>query len=379
MNKDLRYITTLIEYDYPLVFLSKDITNRFYISTIIGAEEELSYAFVPISPNRLDQLLNQKIDVRTVFLEPDINEYYKCVLNSNSESIFADYIGEEINIDLLPDSGVFVEPIEEFSILSESKTKNRTLLELALEPVSSQSEFIIDVDQLVSTLSAFQKVIDKALKKAVSISKLEMPGLTIDQSRLQVYGFSKGSFKVHMQTKAFPDLLGVSNIEIALKILDDIIRNYNNHEKLKEITYEYRGHFISSLRTLLAEVVGEAVPFKYKWISPSMDKPVELVLTLDKATNLIEFLEEEEGLDIEIQEFVGIVKKIDVDNGVWKLLDDAGEYHSGKIDSNSSISLSGITADTITYKFICREELTTIKSTGEDKVELYLIRFETVR
>ena len=69
--------------------------------------------------------------------------------------------------------------------------------------------------------------------------------------RLEVFRFSPGSFRIHLQSQMAPDMFGRSSISGALERIDDLAEVIKSPEASLELVQENRGHLASAYTTLL--------------------------------------------------------------------------------------------------------------------------------
>ena len=77
MNKEIFIERILVYYDIPQVFIAKDAIDTRYLCMYIGSQSDYdSYVGVQISQSRLFELFAGKIDLRTAYQAPEIQEYF---------------------------------------------------------------------------------------------------------------------------------------------------------------------------------------------------------------------------------------------------------------------------------------------------------------
>ena len=101
----LTWYDTLFYYDQPLLIATKDQFNDSYICVMITCDKDIDeFLCVPITKSRLHALNNEETDLRTIYLNTEINDVLigTSVLgnlsNIKTEKIQTDYIPE----DMLP-------------------------------------------------------------------------------------------------------------------------------------------------------------------------------------------------------------------------------------------------------------------------------------
>ena len=87
MNISLTVQETLIWHDFPQLFVAKDKIGGLQLCLAI--DETPQYISVAISPTRLHDLKLSKIDLHTVFANPELGAWFKVNL-TNNEDILAE-------------------------------------------------------------------------------------------------------------------------------------------------------------------------------------------------------------------------------------------------------------------------------------------------
>lgn len=75
--KSIQLLHTLLEYDYPQVFVARDAISVRYVCMVVE-EGEYGPVFlcVPVSAQRCTELLNGKLDLRLIYEKPELSEFY---------------------------------------------------------------------------------------------------------------------------------------------------------------------------------------------------------------------------------------------------------------------------------------------------------------
>lgn len=76
--KAIQLLHVLLDYDYPQVFVARDAIGVRYVC-MVAEEVEHGPVFlcVPVSDYRCRELLTGKIDLRHVYENPELPEFYK--------------------------------------------------------------------------------------------------------------------------------------------------------------------------------------------------------------------------------------------------------------------------------------------------------------
>jgi hypothetical protein len=107
MHKNFTVSEILVYVDEPIVFISKDQVDTRYICTFVSdTERGKEYICTQISYKKLNEFKSGVIDLRSMYNNPEIQEFYKFVLVSDEET-FVQQI-EDVPGDWLPEEGYFI-------------------------------------------------------------------------------------------------------------------------------------------------------------------------------------------------------------------------------------------------------------------------------
>lgn len=378
MKRKLHIDRILVFHDFPELFLAQDKSGLDYLCLLTELNaEEYQYHCVSISKKRLYQYLNGKVDLREIFTNPELPEWWLTTDTSQKEFEIALYSNEVISENLLPETDCyFSEELQDEIIRHEVVEHNNVIVHLSLSDQNNNQS--IPIDDLGDFSKLYQALVENAFKKSVLNSNIkEKKSFIIPTNyKLEAFAASPGSFNLHLVSRSNKDLFGTSVIEEGLRRIDDIISCTENEEELIESLRQIKGHAISNYRKLLEKIINRNITFKYKWHSPS--SPVIHTRTINQqyATRVKEILDLKDELVEEIKEFIGLVKQADVERGSWRITNEEdGKDYTG--DSEGHL-LDGITLETVRYKFICEEIIEAMKVTEKEKTNYRLKSVEKI-
>ena len=366
----------LIFYDLPQLFIAKDQLGGKYVCLNVDTETDYArYFSIPVSINKLNDLILSNIDLRTAFQSSENGVWYFVTFDENEE-----FITEAVNFDevpdvLLPEPDFFFPQVEEANqtIIKEATDKGNAIVHLSF--VDSHNSNSMDIDLLGDLMKLFQNMVKYAHKKWTAAIKNRPDLERADNYLLRAFAVSEGSFNIHLQSTAPTDLFGNSNIEAALIKIDEIISDVNDGNLLDKIR-QNKGHTIGAYKKILDNIIKHNLNLSYKWTSPGSTEVHVKKINKRYAESVIDILNSREDLGTEIKEFIGVVKEADVDNGKWRILNqDDNVQYSGKAEV---VSLAGITLDDVVYKFVCEEVVEMIKVTEKEKSTYFLKEFSVV-
>jgi len=372
----------LIYVDGPELFIGNDQVGAHYICLLSESTDSVErYLCAPISTERLANFNLGQIDLLDIITDSETGELYTSIIR---DSELAEIVLHLINISEVPDTwlpekGFFFvkEDLPNELVVQESCSKNKGIVHLALNPPEARGDDTkIDIVTLADSSKAFQNLVKFAYKKSLSGLKPELRKKyeSADNYELEAYACSSGSFKLHLQSKLDADLSGYAELFRAMTKIDELMQLAQDPEKAIEILKLNKGHLIGAFKKFLALIIEKNVPLYYEWTTPQHRKSFRKSITKETATPLYELLLDTKELDIEQKEFIGEVTKVDIEAGQWTIINEEDKKHySGRLDADSPVSLSGITAGGIRYKFICEERIEEETVSGKEKTFYFLI------
>lgn len=365
----------LIFYDLPQLFIAKDQIGTRYVCLYVESESDFAeYISIPVSKDKLNELIVGRLDLRSAFQLSEMGIWYFVTFDESEEFITRAIVFSEVDEKYLPAEDFYfpqIEPTNEV-IVKEAANKGNAIVHLSF--LDSHNRNSMDIELLGDFMKLFQNLVKYTYKRAVSHIVKHRPDLEHESNyTLSAFATSPGSFNVHLQSVANRDLFGNSNIEYALNRIDEMVGDISNENELIDKIKLSKGHAIGAYKKILENIIAFNINVSYKWVSGSSNEVHSKRINKLYAEKAIEIIESKEDLSSEVKEFVGVVTEVDTDNRKWRILneDDGKSYH-GKAET---LSLAGITAETVRYKFTCEEIVEMIKVTGKEKISYNLLMF----
>lgn len=385
MFKTLTPKDILVYYDGPELFVGTDQVGARYICLLAeSTDTHERYLCVPISAERLSNFVVGRVDLLDIFKEPETREIYTAVVtDSTATEVHMEAISPAVvSAEWLPEKGFFFEkenlPTEE--VVQEACTRNKGIIHLALNPPESRGEDVkINTVTLADSMKQFQSLVKFAYKKSLASAKPEIRKLheAPDNYELEVFAFSPGSFKLHMQTKVSGDFGGYTEIFRAMQKVDELMQTVEDPDNALEVLKRNKGHLIGSFKKFLAMIIERDIPLYYEWSTPRDKKAFKQSITKENATPIYDMLIERKELDKEQKEFIGKVTEVNFDKGHWTILNEEDNKHySGWLDEDSPVNLNGIIIVDKRYRFICEERIEEETVSEKEKSQFFLISHE---
>lgn len=373
MKKTISSIQVEFFYDVPHIFSASDAVGCHYLCELVDqTDNALKYVCCPISHGRLKAFRLGEIDLRSIYINPEINDFYECYIGSFDDKHFElIYISsKELSPDYLPDSGFYLSKArtENVKIVEAAKAANKPIFQVTLNPPESKDGSVIYAERLSSFLPAFNSLIKHSYRKVCKQIPRNLDSLRYEVAhRLKIFEFAKGSFTIFFEPSDIGDFFGSCSSEVSFAKIDELACVLEHPEKSIEVLKRNKGHLVNAYIKVLEFIANNETSVEYAWASPT-SPPKGNKLLHRFALPLLETLKNYEDISTEIIELTGKVIKADTKNCTWTIVneEDQKEY-SGKIISGSAITLEGIIISTQRYKFVCEETIEIVSSTGKEK------------
>jgi hypothetical protein len=368
----------LLYYDYPQVFLALDaVGTRFVCMATSETDSGPGYTCLPISDIRAHKLAAGEIDLRTVFETPELAEIYESVTNSAVDEQLHIVLSShtEINADLLPAPGIVFNYSDE--VASKASELNATVSYVSLSVPEALAAARIKTDTLAEFLRLFQSALKQLTKLSArtvkSASRVEDQSFCTD-----VFGFSKGSFTVHLRSSQEGNIFGDNVLlSMAFSKLNTFLSLADTPDDAIAFLQEAKGHTASALIRLLTFFSENSCPVKHRWASPDMSISESSEATLVRIQDLVSLCKARQDLSTEEVVLVGVVLSASVETDTWKVLNEFDKKaYSGEVKLGSDITIGGITLESVRYRLYCEEVIEVAPATHKESKRLYLTRIE---
>lgn len=369
----------LLFYDTPQLFVARDGVDTNYLCMLVEQNSTFdNFACVQISEKKLIHFSTGNIDLRDIFIEPEIKAFYQVNIQDYQSNFFEIKIleSEIFPSQWLPEEGVFINIEQAQSeIIEESHEKAKTIVHLSLDPPESTNEPKINALTLSEALLRFQTMLKYAYKRSIAtLPYVQRKHLNIPENyQLDVFAFARGSFKVKMQSQSYPNLFGETEILKALHLVDQLVDNIDNVESSLQLLAENKGHFANAYINFLKYVADGKNRLSYSWAFSSLKDPITKQISSAQAQQLYEIFNQHEELKEDTIQLIGYFDKVDEKYGKWRLVDQENNEHNGELAEDESLTLKGVIIGTKLYKLVCIEKIIEVVGTSEEKKTLQLI------
>ena len=96
----------LVFYDEPILFTATDAVESLYLCLLSSIPDEYDCTAIRISYGRLTEYLSKRVDLRTVFTNPEIpGEYFRVTPDGEEHLILSPLDEKDLTEDRLPEEG----------------------------------------------------------------------------------------------------------------------------------------------------------------------------------------------------------------------------------------------------------------------------------
>ena len=100
----------LVFYDEPILFTATDAVESLYLCLLSSIPDKYDCTAIRISPRRLSEYLSRRVDLRTVFTNPEIpGEYFRVTPDGEERLILSPLDAKDLTEDRLPEEGDFIQ------------------------------------------------------------------------------------------------------------------------------------------------------------------------------------------------------------------------------------------------------------------------------
>lgn len=384
----LTLVETFEFFDFPRLFSAKSKTGALYLGlSIFDDDDEFEWLYVAISPDRIKELINQRLCLYTIFTKPENDYLFKVYTNTVGDTKFEYLLPEQLSADELP--------IPDTKLKVESSTKSYGLGEIdpKLAAISSVREtfnihlypwdtklpelgsrnfgnILISTQELVDALGQTCEEEEPTIKGAISADILQ-------QTKFNTCQIFEGSFGIQFKSANVSDLFGESLASRAINELLGLLSAQDDEDNLSNKLHLLKGRVASKYRRLLKEVNNLGSGIKFEWGSPNSIYGGKLELTkaqVEKAHSIVD------SIDIQMSEAVEVRAKLIGLNIRTKRYEILGlendERFSGQV---SQEIIADIEHSVINNNYIAtlKKIIETKSSSGDETVKWVLVSLKT--
>ena len=351
----------LVYYDLPQVFVGRDVVGSMYLCLFEESQEEYDeYLGIRISRYKLLELMAGKIDLRSIFIQPEIQEYY--IIRGFEEFVVVESRSTVEERDLpAADYYIHYELDPNDIIIQEVTELNKPVFHIGV--VDEQSRPDVDLEVLGKILLSFKGLYSNA-----------MPKLGVTGSRsLRAFVDQAASFNLHIYADVQPDLFGASAVDRVFAYIDKML-SFSDTDEYIECLRKVRGYALSHYRNLIKTLIVNKSTLKYKYKTAELDsEPIESYTSMTMLQSIQELLQRNADLNKEEIELKGHFTAVSADRLTWTfevIEEGKSKKFSGKVAEKDM--LDGVTLLSKKYTILCVAQTMITEVANKEKTDYLL-------
>lgn len=352
-------------YELPQIVVARNVFGTQFLLLLESDETELGiqYLSVPISNEKLNLFKGKKIDLLSIYTDPEVAQYYLMYTKGDNEFLIQEIGLEHITEDMLPLEGFYCEynenPVE--SLVNKSIISGRISSSLAI--VDAHNSHQIDCNTLATIILNYQDLVKSSHASLYGTKNTE-------EARLDIIATQAASFDVEFQSLLPLDLFGSSKISETFGVVDKLLGISDDEQLYKEVE-EQHYKVLGSLKKFVSVLAENKYSLRHSWVMSTVERSaVEKSFDTNHVCELFEKLKQIDDTESDDISFEGVLVSADAKNGKWGLLQDDGKIVRGRSDDVNL--LNGIQIKGIKYIFKCHTR--TIKDLVKSKeIKIYTL------
>lgn len=361
----LEIIEILSFYELPQIVVARNVFGTQFLMLLESDETELGiqYLSVPISNEKLNLFKGKKIDLLSIYTNPEFDQYYLMYTKGKNEFQVQEISIEHISKDMLPLEGFYCEynenPIE--NLVNKSIISGRISSSLAI--IDAHNSHQIDCNTLATIIQNYQDLVKSSHASLYGTKNTE-------EARLDIIATQAASFDVEFQSLLPLDLFGSSKISETFGVIDKLLGISEDEQLFKEIEDQHY-KVLGSLKKFVSVLAENKYSLRHSWVKSTIERSaIEKSFDTNQVCGLYEKLKQINETESEDISFEGILVLADAKNGRWGLLQDNGKTVRGRSDDVDL--LNGIQIKGTKYTFKCHTR--TIKDLVKKKeIKIYTL------
>lgn len=351
----LRMTNILDYYDMPQIFVAQDAVETQYLCLLYDHDDDgrMKCIAAAISRGRLNDFITGHIDLRSVFVEPEMDLYDVIV---DGSIVNATLMKAEPCKEMLPDDGYYLNysQLENHDMVTSTQEGNRTIIRLAFNYDTNNHS--VPTDVLTSTIHNFQAIVTCAYKKVTK----DRTGVN---SRLLVRAPIAASFDVELEASEETNLFGGSRVAETLDMISPLFGNEDEAVANCLATFKNTQR---NYKNMLKTLSDENISFKCKWVRGVVGGVVsECLVSKERVQTLYSLASNLRMLEETDESFDGAFFMANTRNGRWGLTS-LGENRVKYGTCPDLDKLDGIVLKSRAYRVKCKCRPTLNPNTGKE-------------
>ncbi len=350
----LRIVEIIEYYDVPQLFVAKDVIDTLFLCLTYDVDEAgaLNCIAVNISKERLNDFYTGHLDLRQVFIDPELFSYDVIVRDNVIEASLRVNGFEE---SMLPSEGFFLDfsRREDYEMIHSSVDEGRTIIRLAFN--FDTNNHTVPAQVLTVAVDQFQKIVTKISQKLFK-NQVE------NNANLLVRATIPASFDLELMSEEQCGLFGWTKVSESLDVIAPLFSE--DDESVAECLSSYK-EAMPNYKRMIKSLSEGGASFKFKWVKNSNESSVcECPVSRERVKSLYDFAASLEEME-EIEEvYEGYFFMANSKNGSWGFKPTEGRQKKGICSDR--ILLKGITLNEQAYRVKCTIRPSRNPNTGKE-------------
>lgn len=362
----------LAYYDGPQVIEARDTIGGHYVGVAID-HPEYEFLLVGANPERLRQFRGGAIDLLSLIMDrsSEIGWQFASIVRGPSHDLVLSGVSfDPVDPDHLPSAGFLLRgPQSVPDLVQEARERNGLVMEVTLDPPEAVNHKINS-----ETLGQFLLVFQRMIKHAFGAWAREQPSGRYSPSgfTFAVAGLKPGSVRIELEPESASNLFGAGDSKPAVDRVLALIGSAQEPEAAVQEVAKNKGHLASAFVNLLDVLIENKTRLQVAYADGLSDKVEVVSLSEDQAQHTRTRLGLMSHIEGEQRTIAGVLKKVDVNRGTWRIETSSGSV-SGQTREDGP-SLGHLETD-VTYQFTCTERIE-LSPSGRERAVLFLDSIE---
>jgi hypothetical protein len=364
-------------FDFPRLFLASNrFGSRFLVLSVAEEASELVWLYLPVSEERLADLKECRLSLRTAFVEAE-GGLVEVRVGASGEARL-NYLREASN-EWLPGEGEYLQAIPSSTTLPAAGplAKAQRIWRDVVHVAFGFREFrglTAPLRPLADLFSSFQQSLDTLGAASFGHRSLRgpLPGEILERTQLEVTGAFESSFGVVLASSTQADLFGNSLAGEGLAEFVRIAQLSRDRERLVAAMRELGARGASRYRVFLKALDSAAATADIRWSSPVESRAGSAFLGRDEIREALATLTAFELAEVPPLELVCRLIGLNVRTKTYEILSESDhKKYSGRVADQALVQVSHATINA-RYLASLKPLFEVNTTTGEERTRFYL-------
>ncbi|WP_405121634.1 DUF6575 domain-containing protein [Pseudomonas petroselini] len=383
---ELTFFEVFEFFDFPRLFTCRNRSGSFFlVVSTYDDGERFEWLYLPISIDRINTLIDRRMNLNQAFLLPEDGYLAKVETNFYGVGLVEFIFPEQVPLDDLPTENAFLKSttrkkygLGAIDAEEAALSSNRETYNIHLYPVDTNLPEI-GIRSLGHMLITSQELVD-ALGQTVEGNvtvKGPIPAAVLDKTRLNACQIFEGSFGIQFKSNLNVELFSNSLLAESLQLMMVLMLAGDDEDQLSNQLHLLRARVTSKYRAFLKEVKMLGSPIKIEWGSPNKELSKSVTLSreqVDKAYEIVSQIEVDMSTEhVVIAELLGL----DTRTNRYRLRTNDNVEYSGKVLDEAVTSVRHSKINDM-YKAVLKKAVQVSSMSGHETVRWLLVSLSKI-